>query len=72
MKLYDKVGMTLLRLLHEDKYFDGGKIVVFLTVLLFYILSSFGKIEKCLKGDSYIKTSISVPNKYVIGDLMYP
>ena len=46
--------------------------LVLLTLFLFYILSPFGKMEKFLKGDSGIKIYLSVPNKYVIGDFMYP
>ena len=63
--------MALLSLLHEDNYFDGGSTSGFLTVLLFYLLSLFGKIEKYLKGDSSIKICLNVLNKYLIGDGIY-
>ena len=44
MKLDDKVAMTPLSLLHEDKYFDGGNNSGAFDRAFIYILSSFGKI----------------------------
>ena len=73
MKLYNKVEMAPLSFLHENKYFNAENYIgVFYRTFYFTFCLPLDKTEKYLKGDSSIKTNISVPNKYVIGELIYP